>query len=109
MESLLTKLREQFESIVIDSPPMLAVTDASVLGPKTDGVILVVRAEKTDKDAIALAVQQLRHVGADILGVVVNDARPDGVYYSYYRKYYGEPSHTGVRGLLERARDRIQA
>jgi len=109
MEQLLEKLREQFDSIVIDSPPMLAVTDASVLGPKTDGVILVVRAEKTDKDAIALAVQQLRHVGADILGVVVNDARPDGVYYSYYRKYYGESSHTGVRGLLERAKDRIQA
>lgn len=108
MEALLEKLREKFDSIVIDSPPLLAVTDASVLGPKTDGVILVVRAEKTDKDAIALAVQQLRHVGAEILGVVVNDARPDGVYYSYYRKYYGEPSHTGVRGLLERARDRIQ-
>ena len=71
-------------------------------------MILVVRAEKTDKDAIALAVQQLRHVGAEILGVVVNDARADGVYYSYYRRYYGEPTHKGVRGLLERAKDRMQ-
>lgn len=108
MERLLEKLRSQFEAIVIDSPPMLAVTDASVLGPKTDGVILVVRAERTDKDAIALAVQQLRHVGADILGVVVNDARADGVYYSYYRTYYGDPSETGLKGLLQRVQDRIR-
>jgi Mrp family chromosome partitioning ATPase len=79
---------------------MLAVTDASVLGAKTDGVILVVRAEKTEKDAINLAIQQLRHVGARILGVVVNDAKPDGPYYSYYRKYYGEEQKKGLKRLL---------
>jgi tyrosine-protein kinase Etk/Wzc len=102
MERLLDVLRQRYESIVIDSPPMLAVTDASVLGKKTDGVILVVRAEKTDKDSINLAIQQLRHVGARILGVVVNDAKPDGPYYSYYRKYYGEEKRTGLKRLLPR-------
>jgi len=100
MEKLLNVLRDRYESIVIDSPPMLAVTDASVLGAKTDGVILVVRAEKTEKDAINLAIQQLRHVGARILGVVVNDAKPDGPYYSYYRKYYGEEKKKGLKKLL---------
>jgi capsular exopolysaccharide synthesis family protein len=100
MEKLLEALRGQYDSIVIDSPPMLAVTDASVLGPKTDGVILVVRAERTDRDAISLAVQQLRHVGARLLGVVVNDAKPDGPYYAYYRKYYGEDRRRGLRRLL---------
>jgi tyrosine-protein kinase Etk/Wzc len=103
MERLLDVLRQRYESIVIDSPPMLAVTDASVLGKKTDGVILVVRAEKTDKDSIHLAIQQLQHVGARILGVVVNDAKPDGPYYSYYRKYYGEEKRTGLKRLLPRA------
>jgi tyrosine-protein kinase Etk/Wzc len=100
MERLLATLRQRYDSIVIDSPPMLAVTDASVLGQKTDGVILVVRAEKTEKDAINLAIQQLHHVGARILGVVVNDAKPDGPYYSYYRKYYGEEKRTGLKRLL---------
>lgn len=100
MERLLTDLRERYDSIVIDSPPMLAVTDASVLGRKTDGVILVVRAEKTEKDAINLAIQQLHHVGSRILGVVVNDAKPDGPYYAYYRKYYGEEKRTGLKRLV---------
>jgi len=83
---------------------MLAVTDASVLGKKTDGVILVVRAERTEKDAINLAIQQLHHVGSRILGVVVNDAKPDGPYYAYYRKYYGEESRKGWKALLPGAR-----
>jgi capsular exopolysaccharide synthesis family protein len=100
METLLEVLRDRYDSIVIDSPPMLAVTDASVLGLKTDGVILVVRAEKTEKDAINLAIQQLQHVGARILGVVVNDAKPDGPYYAYYRKYYGEEKRTGLKRLV---------
>jgi tyrosine-protein kinase Etk/Wzc len=103
MEVLLDALRERYDTIVIDSPPMLAVTDASVLGKKTDGVILVVRAEKTEKDSINLAIQQLRHVGARILGVVVNDAKPDGPYYSYYRKYYGEEQRRRFTKLLPRA------
>jgi tyrosine-protein kinase Etk/Wzc len=103
MELLLEKLRGTYDSIVIDSPPMLAVTDASVLGKKTDGVILVVRAEKTEKDAINLAIQQLRHVGARVLGVVVNDAKPDGPYYAYYRRYYGQEQPTGFRRLLPRS------
>ncbi|MEE9208406.1 MAG: capsular biosynthesis protein, partial [Gemmatimonadota bacterium] len=80
-----------FSSIVIDSPPMLAVTDAAVLGPKVDGVVLVLRAEQTDREAASLALSQLHHVGATVLGVVMNDARADGAgYYEYYRSYYGE-------------------
>jgi len=100
MERLLAVLRDRYESIIIDTPPMLAVTDAAVLGPKTDGVILVVRAEKTEKGAINLAVQQLQHVGIRILGVVVNDAKSDGPYYSYYRKYYGEERKKGLKRLV---------
>jgi tyrosine-protein kinase Etk/Wzc len=102
MERLLDVLRQRYDSIVIDSPPMLAVTDASVLGKNTDGVILVVRAERPEKDAINLAIQQLQHVGARILGVVVNDAKPDGPYYSYYRKYYGEEKRTGLKRLVSK-------
>lgn len=90
MEALLTSARSQYDAIVLDSPPMLAVTDAAVLGPKVDGVILVVRAEHTHRDAVSHALAQLRHVGATVLGVVLNDTKADGAGYYYYRSYYGD-------------------
>jgi capsular exopolysaccharide synthesis family protein len=102
MDRLLAQLRDRYDAIILDSPPVLAVTDSAVLGTKTDGVILVVRAEKTEKDAIALALQQMRQVKAHVLGIVVNDARSDGVYQSFYREYYGQRKSSGLRGLIER-------
>lgn len=102
MDRLLETLRTRYDAVILDSPPVLAVTDSAVLAPKTDGVILVVRAEKTDKDAIALAIQQMRQVDAEILGVVVNDAKAEGTYQSYYKEYYGEDRPTGVKGLIAR-------
>jgi non-specific protein-tyrosine kinase len=104
MDRLLETLRTRYGAVIIDSPPVLAVTDSAVLAPKTDGVILVVRAERTDKDAIALAIQQLRQVGAEILGIVVNDAKAEGSYQSYYKEYYGEARPTGLAGLIERVK-----
>jgi tyrosine-protein kinase Etk/Wzc len=104
MDRLLETLRTRYDAVIIDSPPVLAVTDSAVLAPKTDGVILVVRAEKTDRDAIALAIQQMRQVGAEVLGIVVNDAKAEGSYQSYYREYYGEGRATGLEGLIERVK-----
>ena len=104
MDRLLETLRTRYDAVIIDSPPVLAVTDSAVLAPKTDGVILVVRAEKTDRDAIALAIQQMRQVGAEVLGIVVNDAKAEGSYQSYYREYYGEGRATGLKGLIERVK-----
>lgn len=103
MDRLLETLRTRYDAVIIDSPPVLAVTDSAVLAPKTDGVILVVRAEKTDKDAIALAIQQLRQVGTEILGIVVNDAKAEGAYEAYH-EYYGEARPTGLAGLIERVK-----
>jgi len=101
MDELLAVLRGRYEAIVIDSPPMLAVTDAAVLGPKVQGVVLVVRAEQTEREASALALSQLRHVGATVLGVVMNDAKASGSGYYYYRSYYGEDKpRSGIRKLL---------
>ncbi|MFQ5691377.1 MAG: chromosome partitioning protein, partial [Gemmatimonadota bacterium] len=93
MDSLIQRARESFEAIVIDTPPMLAVTDAVVLGGKLDGVLVVVRADRTHRKAAEDALDQLRRVGARVLGVVVNDARATGRYgykYAYYYEYYSE-------------------
>lgn len=99
---LLATLKERYEAVVVDSPPVLAVTDASVFAPMADGVILVVRAEKTEKDAVEFALQQLRQVDAQILGIVVNNARPEGAYEAYYDQYRGGEASTAVRRLLDR-------
>jgi tyrosine-protein kinase Etk/Wzc len=102
MREVIHGLRERFECRVFDSPPTLAVTDAAVLGPRLEGVLLVVRAEKAERDAVTLAVTQLRHVGALVLGVVLNDAKSDGVY-RYYRSYYGEEEPGRLAKLLGRS------
>ncbi|MBE6049611.1 MAG: CpsD/CapB family tyrosine-protein kinase [Clostridium sp.] len=85
MENLLNSLKQVYDVIILDSPPLHAVTDAQILSTKADGTILVVRAEKTKKDSIIQAKSLLDKVGANILGSVLNgmdDTRKD--YYYYY-------------------------
>src|SRR5437867_4147286 len=76
------------EFVVLDAPPLLPVTDAAVLAPAVDGVLLVVDLRKTHRDAARQVKQQLVGVGARILGVVVNGVpatrRGYGYYYSHY-------------------------
>jgi polysaccharide biosynthesis transport protein len=92
--------------VVIDSPPLLAVTDAAVLATKVDGVILVVKPGLTKISAARHAVEQLQGVGANIVGVVLNevDFKQARYRYSYYKgyyqnyeKYYGEEK-VGMEG-----------
>jgi len=71
MQAILQMAQEQSDVIVIDTPPTLAVTDASVLAPVVDGVILVVQPGKTHVSAARQTVEQLRRVNANLLGVVL--------------------------------------
>ena len=69
------------------------MADAAVLGGKLDGVVLVVRADRTHRKAAQDAIAQLTRVGAEVLGVVLNDSAPAGRYgyrYSYYYDYYAK-------------------
>ncbi|MBE6052176.1 MAG: CpsD/CapB family tyrosine-protein kinase [Clostridium sp.] len=85
MSNLLNKLKETYEMIIIDSAPLLAVTDAQLLSVKGDGTILVVKAEKTKKDSIIAAKSLLEKVNANILGIVLNQVdRTTKKYYYYY-------------------------
>lgn len=99
---LLRRLRARFDVVVLDAPPVLAVTDAAVLAPRTAGVILVLRLEKTEKDAIGLAIRQLQQVNAVLLGAVVNGANADRLFHASYSEYVADPGPTGLRGLLDR-------
>jgi len=88
-QEVLEELTKRFDRIILDSPPVQVVTDAVVLSklPQADGVILVVHAGKTLRDDIKRSAKQMKTVGGNIRGVIVNAIEPDnrsGYYYSYY-------------------------
>lgn len=87
MTKLLAELKEKYDYILIDAPPVLAVTDAVLLSTKVDGVILVTLAGKTRIDRGLEAKEQLTRAKARILGVVLNGverSKDDQYYYYYY-------------------------
>jgi capsular exopolysaccharide synthesis family protein len=93
---LLTELQQRYDKVILDSPPLGAVTDAAILGTQVSGVVLVARAGSTRKEAARHSVFQLQELGARVLGSVLNDVdlsrREYGYYHYYYRRghyYYG--------------------
>jgi polysaccharide biosynthesis transport protein len=96
MGALLQRLREHYDTVIIDSPPINVVTDAALLGAHADGVVVVVRSGVTAVQALTFAMEQLRHVRAPVLGAVLNDidfhrdAAYDGAYrfYGHRDRYY---------------------
>ena len=101
MEQLLQGLRRRFDHIVIDTPPALWVTDATVLSRFVDGVILVVESRVSARGVILRTYRILENGGTKILGAVLNklDMTHDGYYgsyYRYYRHYYPEKGSEGA-------------
>jgi capsular exopolysaccharide synthesis family protein len=94
MRKLLYVLSENFTHIVIDSPPAISFTDASILSTMVDGVMLVVHGGRSSRAVVRRAKQQLLDVGAHLFGIVLNNVKLEGTnyyYYSgYYSSYYGE-------------------
>ena len=87
MRTLLAQWRDQYDSVVIDTPPVNVITDAALLGAHADGVVLVARSGVTHAAALGYAMEQLRRVQARVLGVVLSDidfAR-DAAYDPTYR------------------------
>jgi Mrp family chromosome partitioning ATPase len=91
MAFLLGHLQKMFDVIIIDSPPILPASDALLISPHADGVILVVKEGLLNREVVQKAVEQLNLAQANILGVVLNDVdvKKQG-YSSYYHKYYSE-------------------
>ncbi|MBV9769502.1 MAG: polysaccharide biosynthesis tyrosine autokinase [Bryobacterales bacterium] len=88
MRVLLERLRREYDNVIIDSPPMLHIADARVLGWLSDGVLLVLRARKTTKDAALAAYDCLFQDGINVLGSVLNDWNPrKNEKYSSYKSY----------------------
>ena len=84
MSKLIEQLKAEADLVLFDCPPIIAVTDAAVLGRKVDGVLLVVCAGKTKRDHAGRAKQILEKVNAHVLGVVLTNAKLDSSVYGYY-------------------------
>lgn len=89
MTETLEWLKEQYEYVILDAPPVGVVTDAAVLAPKVSGIVLVVRQGQTREEGINAAVKQLQMASGKILGFVLTDATMEQKAYSHY-SYYGK-------------------
>jgi capsular exopolysaccharide synthesis family protein len=80
MEQLIEQLRNSADMVLFDTPPVVAVTDAAVLATRVDGVLLVLQAGQTRRDRAREARQKLEKVKANIIGVVLNNAKLEAGY-----------------------------
>ena len=107
MYTIMRQVKEQADMLVLDTPPVMAVTDAVVLAPRVDGVLLVVKPGNTKHSALQTAIEQLNRVGANVLGVVFNGVQLKGYRYRYYSSsyyYYGYHEYYGQDGGKKKKR-----
>jgi capsular exopolysaccharide synthesis family protein len=110
MGALIERLKEEADVVLFDSPPSLAVTDATVLATQTDAVLIVAQWGRTRRSFAEQTVARMRQVGGNLVGVVLNQLRPGRgryyyYYYSHYGSYYGDGKRKrrrGIRGWLSR-------
>lgn len=89
MKTVLASLRDKFDAVIIDSPPIMPVSDPLVLSGLVDGVVLVARGGSTSRAIAKKACQSLEKMQAHIIGVVMNNVKiPKGTYGYYYYSYY---------------------
>ena len=88
MKNFLDEMRKRFDIIVLDSPPIISVTDSEILSRVVDGTILVVSAESTEVDLMTNAVGLIKNERSPFLGVVLNNFVYKNGYGSYYKYYY---------------------
>lgn len=88
MINFLSTVRERFDYVIIDSPPIVAVTDAEILARKVDGTILVCSAQITEIEMLTRAAELLRNDSSNLIGTVLNNFNVKAGYGSYYKYYY---------------------
>ena len=105
MRGLIERLCTMADLIILDSPPVLAVTDPMLLSPLVDGVILVVDAQHTGRQAVKRAAETIKQASPPLLATALNKVRPTGRSgYDYYYYYYASDNGTenGSKGRLGR-------
>ena len=95
---LLRDLAKHYDHLILDSPPLAAVTDAAIISPQVDGTILVVHSQKTTREALRAALRQLRDVSGHLVGGVLNEVDLSAQRYGSYYYYRNESYDTGSDG-----------
>jgi len=95
MKKIIEELKDHYDYIFIDAPPIGIVTDAGIISTYTDGTLFVVGANETDAEMVKIAKKRLENVDANILGVVLNKFEQKGSKNYYYNYYYQETEKTG--------------
>lgn len=93
LAQLIGQMREEFAYVLIDTPPIDLVSDPVILATQTDGVLLVVDAQKTRKGAVRQAMRSLQTVGANVLGTAMNNVKASKDGYYYGQAYGDRPSN----------------
>jgi polysaccharide biosynthesis transport protein len=88
MDELLQSLLDAYELVLIDSPPVFPITDSAILAPRVEGVVMVVRCHRTDREITREALMRLRFMQANVIGVVLNAADPTSSAYQSYSYYF---------------------
>jgi len=88
MDDALRDLKEKYDYILFDSPPVIAVTDSMVMANKVDLLILAIRVDQADKNVVRRTKELLENIKVDITGVVINGIQPHRYYNSYEYNYY---------------------
>jgi len=105
MRDLIGELGRKFDRIIVDSPPLVPVTDATLLSTICDGVVLVVKDSRTTKLLATEGRKRLTEAKAKLLGVVFNDVdlKKDSYRYYPYHSYYGKEEKAKVKGKRARS------
>jgi receptor protein-tyrosine kinase len=101
MRRLMTTLRANFNYIIVDSPPVLHFADGTLISQMVDGVLLVVNSGKTSREVVRQSQQMLQDVGANVVGVVLNNVKTLSYDYSYYQQYYSPDAKNGNGKAVE--------
>lgn len=88
LRDLFSEIKFYFDTVIVDSPPVIPVTDTLILSPEMDGALMVVKAGETHKEVVKRAADMMRNAGFNILGVIVNNQKSVLPYY-YDQSYYG--------------------
>ena len=102
MQTLLEAMKQRYDYIFIDSPPINMVTDAVVLAPSSDGVLFLVRANQSERGAVRRALDQLEYAKAKVLGFVLNGLERERSYYGYGKRRYKRYFSYGYYGYSRR-------
>jgi capsular exopolysaccharide synthesis family protein len=101
MGEFIKEIKQNFDIVLFDSPPVIAVTDAAILSTRIDGTLLVVSAGQTDREAVLRAKTLLENVKCQLVGTILNNVDIEGTYgssyYYYYHYYYGANPKKGKK------------